>query len=209
VIRALYNRVLGHPFVYDHVRPFVVGGVDNGHAWRNLHVGDDDVVVDVGCGTGDALKHLPNCRAYYGFDSDPIAIRRARALASTCVNVHFEDRILQPEDLERIRPTCVMLCGLLHHLADDEAVGLLSMLSKVGTVRRVATVDITYLPGKYLNNFYTRMDRGQFPRLSEGYQDLARRGDFEVERHEIVRSHPTHGRAWYVVLQLAPKHASL
>ena len=58
MLSAVYQRVMGHPFVYETVRPFVVGGVDNSPVWRDLDVGPDDVVVDIGCGTGDGLKHL-------------------------------------------------------------------------------------------------------------------------------------------------------
>jgi len=202
MIRALYNRVLGHPFVYDHVRPFVVGGVDNSPAWRDLDVGPDDVVLDVGCGTGDGLTHASRFRAYYGFDTDPVAIRRARARAHGLGNVHFEERILGRGDLKDIQPTRVMLCGLLHHLSDDTALELLSMLASTPSVRRVTTLDITYLPGKYLNNFYTWLDRGRYPRASEGYQELAQRAGLRVRHHDIVRSHPTRGRALYVMLIL-------
>ena len=46
----LYQRILGDPFVYDRIRPLVVGGSDWSPLYRNLAVEPSDVILDVGCG---------------------------------------------------------------------------------------------------------------------------------------------------------------
>ena len=50
-----YQKLLGHPFVYDRLRPWIVGGIDMTAFYESLESETTDVVVDVGCGTGDAL----------------------------------------------------------------------------------------------------------------------------------------------------------
>jgi SAM-dependent methyltransferase len=119
---SLYDRVLGIPFVYTRIRPLIVGGVDMSPSYRNLDVGPDDVVVDVGCGPGEALKYLSSFRALHGFDTDPRAIAFARKLAADRPGVTFEARELVADDLATLQPTRVMMNGLLHHLDDGQAV---------------------------------------------------------------------------------------
>ena len=68
---SLYQRLLGHPFVYNHIRPFVVGGVDWSPLYNNLEAGPEDVILDVGCGTGIAHDYLPGFAAYHGYAPIP------------------------------------------------------------------------------------------------------------------------------------------
>ncbi|MBS1150442.1 MAG: hypothetical protein H6Q89_2140 [Myxococcaceae bacterium] len=204
MISAVYQRVMGHPFVYEVVRPFVVGGVDNSPVWRVLDVGPDDVVVDVGCGTGDALNHLTQFRSFHGFDTDPIALRAAHKRAAGRERVHFEERRLEAADLERLRPARVMLSGLLHHLSDSDVLDLLSMLAKSPGLKRVATVDPTYVRGHHLSNLFARLDRGKYPRKPEGYIALAERAKFRVVHHSLIKSHPKRGRSTFAMMGLEP-----
>ena len=41
-----YQKLLGHPFVYDRLRPWVVGGIDMTAFYESLE-SKTDVVVDV------------------------------------------------------------------------------------------------------------------------------------------------------------------
>ena len=109
---SLYDRILGLPFVYTRIRPLVVGGVDMTPSYENLAVGPDDVVVDVGCGPGEALKYLRAFKSLHGFDTDPIAISFARKLAAGRSNVSFEARPVTAGDLASIAPPRVMMNGL-------------------------------------------------------------------------------------------------
>jgi SAM-dependent methyltransferase len=204
-VTHLYSRLTGSSFVYDHVRPFLVGGVDNSPGYDLLDVQPDDVVVDVGCGTGDALNHLRAFKTYVGFDVDERALEVARRRAARLgKEARFEARELGEADLERLAPTRVMLAGLLHHLPDDHAVRLLSMLARAPSVRRIATVDIVYLDGEHLSNALAFLDRGRECRRVDGYLRLARRAGLRVVEDRIVRCHPTRGRAKYLDLALEP-----
>jgi len=203
---SLYQRLLGNPFVYNHVRPFVVGGVDNSSSYGALGAGPDDIVLDVGCGTGDALNYLGNLRSYHGFDTDPVAIEFARKKAAERGNGwQFECRLVDERVVTELAPTRVMLCGLLHHLSDDQALDLLSILARSKSVKRIATSDVVYLPGKHLSNLFAFLDRGKHVRRPPGYRELIERAGLRIVSEKIVRSHPENGRAEYIVFALEPR----
>jgi SAM-dependent methyltransferase len=201
---SFYQRVLGIPFVYTRIRPLVVGGVDMTRSYRNLEVTANDVILDVGCGPGEALKYLWEFRALHGFDTDPAAVAVAQKLAAGRADVHFQARRLSESDLDAIKPTRVMMNGLLHHLDDREAVDLLRMCARCPSVRRIATQDVVFLPGQWLSNFYAHLDRGKHVRDVAGFRDLVSQANLVIARKEIVRSHPTRGRALYLLMALDP-----
>lgn len=198
---GLYQRLLGHPFVYNHFRPFVVGGVDWSPLYKNLEAGPEDVVLDVGCGTGIAHEYLEGFAAYHGFDTDPVAIKFAREKTGAA-HVHYECRLVTAADIARIQPTRVILAGLLHHLSDQEGVDLLRMCASATSVKRIATSDIVYLSGQVVSNLLAYFDRGKFVRHRDEYLELIRKAGLEIVRAEIVRSHPETGKALYFMTAL-------
>ncbi len=201
-MKAVYQKVLAHPFVYNRVRPWVVGGIDMSAIYKRLETREDDVIVDVGCGTGDALHYLPAFTSYHGFDIDPVAIDFARKQAAGRPEVTYEARALAESDLEAIEPSLVILAGLLHHMDDAKASELLEMFARTGSIRRIVTQDVVYLPDATVSNFLARLDRGNFVRDEEGFRRLVERAGLTVERGEIVKSHPESGRARYLVMSL-------
>lgn len=201
----LYRRLLAHPFVYDRVRPLVIGGLDMSPVYDSLEAGVNDVIVDVGCGTGDALHYLPSFKTYHGFDVDAGAIEVARERAAGRPGVTYEARALTAGDLSSVQPSLVILAGLLHHLDDSQAVELLTMLARTPSIRRIVTQDVVYLPRERVSNLLARLDRGRFVRDEPGYRKLTAQAGLQLERAQIVRSHPRSGRALYLVMTLAPR----
>jgi SAM-dependent methyltransferase len=202
-VMSIYHRILGHPFVFNRVRPFFVGGIDWTTLYQELDAEADSVVLDVGCGTGVAHQYLKGFREYHGFDTDSVAIDAAKKSASGS-NIRYECRLLTEGDILHIRPTRIILSGLLHHLSDANALKLLQMCAGAPSVKRIATADTVYLPGQHVSNFLAFFDRGRFVRWTEGFLKLARQADLHIIRHQIVRSHPTKGRALYLVMTLSP-----
>jgi len=201
---GLFERFLGHPWVFDHVRPLAVGGVDMSHAYDRLGCTDASIVLDVGCGTGDALNHLRRFAEYVGIDTDARAIEVARERSRTRSNVRFECRLCTPADLRDTAPTHVALIGLLHHLTDQESLDLLRMLRESPRLERAVALDIVYLPRRPFNNLMARLDRGRFCRTPERYRALADAAGLNVVDQYLSRSHPTRGLVQYHVMVLVP-----
>jgi SAM-dependent methyltransferase len=198
-----YQKLLGHPLVYNRLRPWVVGGIDMTAFYESLETEGTDVIVDVGCGTGDALRYLPSFKAYYGFDIDARAIEFAWERAAGRPEVTFEARQVTSDDLASLRPSLVILAGLLHHMDDEPAVHLLELLAGTPSIRRIATQDVVYLPGERVSNMLARLDRGRYVREEDGYRALVERAGLRIESLRIARSQAESGRASYLIMTLA------
>ena len=200
---SLYQRLLGHPFVYDRIRPFVVGGIDWSPLYNNLEAGPEDVILDVGCGTGIAHEYLSGFAEYHGYDTDPVAIEFAREKTGGS-QVEYECKLVTAADIARIGPTRIILAGLLHHLSDAQSLELLQMCARAPSVKRIATSDVVYLPRQMVSNLLAYFDRGKFVRSKEGYLELMKKAGLEIVRADIVRSHPENGKALYLMTVLEP-----
>lgn len=204
-LRGLHQAILGTPFVYDHVRPRVVGGIDMSSVYRRLEGEASRRVLDVGCGTGDALRYLAPAEAYLGVDTDARAIAVARARHGQKPGVRFDARELSPADVRDLDPTGVVLAGVLHHLDNGTARDVLGLVREAPSLRRVVTSDILFVPGRPFNNVMAMMDRGRHCRSEDGYAAAARSAGFEVVRADVMRSHPSSGRVFYFVMELEAK----
>jgi SAM-dependent methyltransferase len=202
-MRSLYQKILGHPFVYEQIRPRVVGGIDMRGLYEMLGPEGSKVVLDVGCGTGDALNYLDDFEQYFGVDNDPVAIEAATKKFGSRKGVKFECRTLRASDVAELSPTGVVLSGLLHHLTDEEGEGLLRMVAASPRLARIVTSDIVYLPGKHFNNLLARLDRGKYCRAPDGYTTIARRAGLAVEQEHVVASAPGSERVQYFLMALA------
>ncbi|HEY3494516.1 MAG TPA: class I SAM-dependent methyltransferase [Polyangiaceae bacterium] len=200
----LHQKILGHPFVYDKVRPWVVGGIDMGPVYGRLEVTPDDVVLDLGCGTGVALEYLSGFAGYLGIDTDPVAIGAAEQRHRGRSNVRFLTKLCTKDDIVELSPTVVVMAGLLHHLPDDAAVELLQLAASGPRVRRIVTQDIVYLDGweHLVSNGFAALDRGRFCRRQEGYRGLVERAGLRLVTDGLIWSHPKSRRTRYFVMTL-------
>jgi SAM-dependent methyltransferase len=199
---SLRQRLLGAPFVYNHLRPAAVGGIDMSPLYQRVNAGRRAVVLDIGCGTGDALRYLTGFEQYVGVDTDEVAIAFANKRFGSRTAVRFECRRVTAADVTRLNPTHVVMAGLLHHLTDDEALALFGDVRGSNRLERIATSDIIYLHGKWLNNLIARLDRGRYCRTKEAYEALAAGGGLEVTSSDVIRCHPRTGLVWYLIMTL-------
>jgi SAM-dependent methyltransferase len=200
------HRAMHHPFAYDVVRPLLVGGVDLSPLYRQIQR-PDAVILDVGCGTGNALRYLERFESYVGMDTNPIAVDHARARYGSS-RVQFEARVCTPEDVRRLAPTHVVLAGVLHHLSDSEALDLLGSFAESPRLERVLTADIVFLPGHPVGNWLAAIDRGRFCRTEPGYVDLVARSGLELRSRFVARSHPWTGIGKYLYMTIEPRSAA-
>ncbi len=200
----LYQRVLGTPFVYNRIRPLAVGGIDMTPFYDRVGASAEDVILDVGCGTGDALRYLSGFSRYEGIDTDDVALGFARKAYGARPNVSFACQICTAEDVERIAPSRVLLCGLLHHLSDDQVLALLGALKSSPRLRRIVTSDIVYLDRSLISNFLASMDRGKFCRRREQFEALVARAEMKVVESAIVPCRPRTGLAKYLMMTIEP-----
>ena len=196
-----YQAILGHPLVYNKIRPFFLGGLDLSPFYNQIESDEQSVILDIGCGTGNALDYLTTYARYQGFDTDPNAIRAARARPDLPEHVTFEDRHCTNEDVAALNPSHVLLCGVLHHLTDDEAVSIMKMATSHPSFTRLATLDIVLLQGTshMLSNVLARLDRGSYVRRPEAYRQLIRAAGLSIQSEKLPWSHPTRHVARYFV----------
>jgi SAM-dependent methyltransferase len=203
---ALLERVLGIPFVFKHIRPLVIGGLDMSQVFDKLDVRETDTVLDVGCGSGVALEHLPPFANYFGFDTDARAISVARAKAATRKEYAvLEAREVTAEDVRAAQPDIGVLSGLLHHLDDQACVSLLRSLCASAKLRQVVTFDVSFFPHEYFSNVLTVLDRGQYGRRPEGYTSLAEQGGFDVALAAKLPAKRSGSRVHFWLMVLTPK----
>lgn len=202
---SLWHEFLGHPLVYNYIRPLIVGGIDVSEMYSLLDVQVDDVFMDIGCGTGNALNHIHHFKSYYGFDTDPVALQYAQEKFLNSQKINFLNQIVTAEDVQRISPTKILMSGLLHHLTDEDVKSLLVSCASEGSVRKIVTLDIVFLEGKIVNNFFARLDRGRFARTCEAYESLLVGSDFKIVSQKLIRSHPKFGLVYYWIMVLEPR----
>jgi SAM-dependent methyltransferase len=198
----IYQRILGNPFIYNRVRPLVIGGLDMSPFYERIGAGEDAVVLDVGCGTGSALRYLGNFESYLGVDTDPVAIKFAQQRFGQRAKVAFECRQCEDADVQRLQPTEVLLGGVLHHMPDGAAEGLLRLAAGSPRLRRIVTLDIVFLAGEPVSNLLARVDRGRYCRRAHEYVALAEAAGLSLTEGEVVRCHPRTGLAKYWMMVL-------
>lgn len=133
------------------------------------------LILDIGCGPSDILEHLSDIN-YWGFDISKPYIERARDAFGTRGNFHCKK--LHVDDLDLLpRFDVVLAIGLLHHLDDHVALGVLKLADQaLKPGGRLVTVDPCLDPSQSLiARFLVRRDRGQNVRDKAGYEALALR----------------------------------
>jgi SAM-dependent methyltransferase len=201
---SLYSRILGHPFVYNRIRPAVVGGIDMSAAYERLATDGESTVLDIGCGTGNALDFLGQFKVYKGLDTDETAVRFAKRKYGDRPNVSFERRTCSEQDVSLLQPSHVVMAGLLHHLDDAAASELLTLVAQSSRLVRAITIDIIFLRGEFYNNLLARLDRGRYCRTESQYHALVARSRLTLAESIIVRSHPKNYGVKYLVMTLTP-----
>jgi len=157
-----------------------MGGLDYSGPYNYLECTDNDVIVDVGCGMGDALNYLKRFKEYHGFDTDQRAISAFDKKSKN--NVFAYSKPLMEVDIERIKPNKAMLLGLLHHVTDEEGMDILKALSK--RVTCIGTLDAVYVKGRPYSNMLAFLDRGRNVKTKKEYDDFIAKSPYYIFRSD-------------------------
>lgn len=179
---SLLQRLLGGPssrtrFVRDHLRPR-----------------PGDRILDIGCGPGDLVDHLPGVR-YLGIDRNPAYIESARDRYGDRAEFHCMDarEVTFPERSFDL----VSALGLLHHLDDDGVNSVFRLAARVLIEPgRLVSVDNALREGQSrIARWLIERDRGVSVRTMDQYASLAA-PFFEVvrpvTREDLLRVPYTH-----------------
>lgn len=167
------RNVLSVPAIYSWFQRAMRGNGEVVYASKHIRAQDGDRILDVGCGTGEILRHMPQVE-YLGFDMDERFVRAANeAYGSRGTFICQELGSDTVEHYEAFDIVCAT--GVLHHLDDDEAVSLFTFAQKaLKPGKRLVTLDGCFVDGQsMLARFTLSMDRGNFVRKSHEYLDLA------------------------------------
>lgn len=149
----LYQRMVGAPtmidrFVQDYVRP---------RAGQRL--------LDLGCGTGAVVPHLPEDIELLGVDIHEPYIRAAAERYGHRANFRCADASDKSIDLGEPFDTA-FATGVLHHVSDAQARSLVEgALARLKPGGRFAAIDPTIAEGQgWVSRTIVKSDRGGFVR---------------------------------------------
>lgn len=174
------RAVLSSPVIYDFVQ-----NIMGAHKVRQQLVHEfirpetGFRILDLGCGTAEILRYIPNTVEYWGYDISPDYIAAAKAEFGS--RGHFQCGLLNEADLNNLpKFDCVLALGLLHHLDDEVAKAFFSLAKQVlNPAGRVVTIDPCLATGQNpIARFLILRDRGQNVRNAQEYASLAQ-GAFE------------------------------
>lgn len=147
------------------------------------------MVLDIGCGPADILSYLPEVN-YWGFDVSEAYIARAKSQFGRRGKFHCQ--VLTRDDVEKLPKFDIVLAlGLLHHLDDETAIGVLQLASQaLKPGGRLLTFDPCLdAEQNFISRFLVGIDRGQNVRTAEEYRSIAS-AVFDAPRIEVRH------RAW-------------
>lgn len=190
------KAVLSIPQVYEAFQR-LVGSPQVRRTLVDRHVGVRPGlrVLDIGCGPGSLIEHLPGV-AYTGTDLSAAYIDAARRRYGDRGTFHV-GRVDDLDPVELGEFDVVIAKSLLHHIDPDEALHLFEVASSVlAPGGRLVTLDAAYTPDmSRAARFVVGRDRGQSILTPEGYEALARRRFAEVDvevHHDLLRIPYTH-----------------
>jgi SAM-dependent methyltransferase len=190
------RSILNAPVVYDFVQN-LVGARKNREEFAHefIKASDGDVVLDVGCGTGDILESLPTV-TYFGCDISEKYIETAKARWGS--RGTFVARPLDAELVASMPPIDIAIMhGVMHHMSDALVLDVMQ-IAKHGMRPggRFVTIDPSFTDDQSrVARYLISRDRGQCVRTPTQYLGLAQKVFSKcsvVVRHDLNRIPYTH-----------------
>ena len=189
------TSLLEFPAVYRLFAAAIGGRFRDRYVTEYVQPRTGDRILDIGCGPGDILDHLPDVR-YLGVDMDTRYIAAARKRFGNRGEFRCESAtetvLREPASFD-----LVMANGVLHHLDDEEVNKVLTLARRALKPNgRLVTHDGAFLAEQSaIEALLLKWDRGRFVRTPDQYVRLARLAFDQVEgvvRRGLLRSPYTH-----------------
>ena len=141
-------------------------------------------IIDIGCGPGYIVRHLPAGIDYVGLDIDQPSIDYANRRFGHLGR--FQMRFFDPAAAAELGPAdVIMMNGVMHHIGDEDLAATLACARdalKPGGV--LFTLDGCYVPGQSrIDRWLLDNDRGVHVRDAAGYGRLLDRAFTAVDLH--------------------------
>lgn len=190
------HSFLGVPAVYRIFGQAVIGDGYRTYVSQYVRPEPGQRVLDIGCGPGDILEHLPAVH-YTGFDINEQYIAAARKRFGHRGRFFTGDVASVTITEERGSFDLALATGVLHHLDDQRACSLLRLAHlALRPGGRLITYDGCFVKGQpRLARWVVSKDRGRYVRSPEKYLELVRPFFAQVTatvRHDLLRIPYTH-----------------
>jgi SAM-dependent methyltransferase len=177
-IRSGIRHSLALPWVYDTFQKLV-----GAYTWRDRAIQrfvspaitEDGKLIDIGCGTAEAVKYLPRGVEYIGFDRNPAYIHQALERYGHLNAIFHCEELSLDYSMNGSPADVVLALGLIHHLDDMQTLDLLRLAKKLlGPGGFLLTLDPVYEPQQsLLARYIISKDRGTAVRTELAYKELA------------------------------------
>jgi ubiquinone/menaquinone biosynthesis C-methylase UbiE len=176
MLHSLAHKIVSQPRVYDWVQKAVGAEAVGRFLAPHLKESAGHSLLDVGAGTGNNLRLLPDSTRYIWMDNDTQKLSGYRAKQSCELGVLGDATQLS------FRDKCIdygLCTAVFHHLNDAELSRLVDELGRV-IRRRLIALDAVECVDRPMSNLLWKYDRGSFPRTGERIRAaLGRRFDLE------------------------------
>jgi ubiquinone/menaquinone biosynthesis C-methylase UbiE len=163
MVTSILHKIVSQPQVYDWVQKAAGAELVGRFLAPHLAESSGRSLLDVGAGTGNFRRFMPDSTRYIWMDNDAQKLsgyrgKRSGGLAAMGDATHlcFRDKSID-------YATCI---AVLHHLDDGALNNLFDELGRV-VRRRLIVLDPVECADRTISNLLWKYDRGSFPRTGQ------------------------------------------